>query len=93
MTEPRTFAPRERKKPLYTGDPNATMTICVKKLRRHLPSDLQLIIVPPLEPGKDDYNGEVLSEEAIKGAGLDKPSYLMVCRHCKQDPMMHTKSD
>jgi hypothetical protein len=37
------------KKPLYTGDPNATMTICVKKLRRHLPSDLSYAIIPPGE--------------------------------------------
>lgn len=80
------------KKPLYSGDPHATMTICVKKLRRHLSSDLQLVVVPPLEAGKVDYTGEVLSEEAIKSAGLDKPSYLVVCRHCKQDPMIPVKS-
>jgi len=48
--------PNQSRKPLYTGDPNATMTICVKKLRRHLPSDLQLVVVPPLEAGKVDYN-------------------------------------
>lgn len=78
------------RKPLYTGDPNATMTICVKKLRRHLSSDLQLVVVPPLEAGKVDYNGEVLSEEAIRRAGLDKLSYLVVCRHCKANPVIVT---
>jgi hypothetical protein len=34
------------KKPLYFGDPNATLTICYKKRRRHLPSDFGYKIEP-----------------------------------------------
>lgn len=77
------------KKPLYTGDPNATMTMCVKKLRRHISADLRLMVAPPLVAGQLDHNGEVLSEEAIKAAGLDKPIYMMICRHCKEDPVIY----
>lgn len=74
------------KKELYTGDPNATMTMCVKKLRRHLESDLQMLVVQPVKPGTVDKNGEVLSDEAIKSMGLDKKTYMFICKHCKQVP-------
>jgi hypothetical protein len=71
------------KKPLYFGDPNATMTICVKKMRRHLRSDLQVFVVPALTTDVE-YNGEKLSEEAIKKVGLDQPTFWSICKHCKQ---------
>lgn len=73
------------KKPPYIGNPNATLTICYEKCRRHLPSDLLVYTVPPLE-SQVDKSGEKLSEEAIKKAGLDKPTYIVRCRHCKEDP-------
>jgi hypothetical protein len=60
------------KKPLYTGDPNATLTMCPKKLRRHLPHDVQFVsvILPATEEG-----------------GKPRVETTPVCRHCKQNPM------
>lgn len=34
------------KKEPYIGDPNATLTMCAKKLRRHLRADMQTFVIP-----------------------------------------------
>jgi hypothetical protein len=62
------------KKPLYFGDPTATLTICVKKMRRHVQRDIRLMVMP----------GAVESEQGQE----DRPrvQVVPVCKHCKQDP-------
>ncbi len=39
-------------KELYTGDPNATLTMCYRKRRRHLSSDFGYEILPADDEGK-----------------------------------------
>lgn len=73
------------KKPLYTGDPTSTMTICYTKRRRHQQSDIAVFVLPALK-SQVDMNGQTLSPEAIKQMGLDKDQPLLLCKHCRQDP-------
>jgi hypothetical protein len=40
------------KKEPYTGDPNATLTICYRKRRRHLPIDFDYVIEPAAPEGE-----------------------------------------
>lgn len=73
------------KKQPYTGDPNATLTICLKKHRRHLRSDLAYVFTA--DEATDDG-------PQAKGEGESQPFPLermaIICRHCKQDPRIHT---
>lgn len=61
------------KKPLYTGDPNATMTMCYKKRRRHTSSDL-------------DY--AVVESEPIPVTNPKGMTVTIICKHCKQMPFL-----
>lgn len=68
------------KKPLYTGDPTATLTMCYAKRRRHLGSDLTIYPIPEIENPADKatyilrckhchQNGCVNSSESV----IDSP--------------------
>ncbi len=62
------------KKDPYTGDPNATMTMCYKKLRRHTSNDLDYALAPnQSEPGSD-------TPKTV--------NVQVICKHCKQHPFL-----
>ncbi len=67
------------KKPPYTGDPNATMTMCYKKMRRHLPIDLVFLPVP-VEVDPAD-GGELTADKP-------KVEVVIFCRHCGEFPII-----
>ena len=69
------------KKEPYTGDPDAVLTICAKKLRRHRSADLMKVSVP-VEPTD------------VQDAPDDAPRTLtaIFCRHCKQSPFIEPEA-
>lgn len=69
-----TTQPKTKKQP-YTGDPNATMTSCPKKLRRHLPRDVTYLV----------SKSEPVPETNPKGVTV-----VPVCKHCKQFPYIQS---
>lgn len=60
------------KKPLYAGDPNATLTMCYKKRRRHMSNDFDYAMVKS-KPSPDNSKGM---------------TFTIICKHCKQTPFL-----
>ena len=71
-------------KPLYTGDPDATLTVCTKKLRRHLSRDL-LYVPVAIEP---DQNTNQAGEDT-NAETAPRVEVIVLCKHCKQDPVLY----
>lgn len=61
------------KKPLYAGDPNATLTMCYEKLRRHTSNDF-------------DYS--VVKSEPVPDTNPKGMTVTIICKHCKQTPFL-----
>lgn len=59
------------KKPLYAGDPNATLTMCYKKRRRHT---------------SNDFDYAVVKSEPVPGTNPKGMAVIIICKHCKQTP-------
>lgn len=67
------------KKSPYLGDPNATLTICYEKRRRHLPKDLVYIPVPvETDP---NAGGEIPADKP-------KVEVAIICKHCGLNPLI-----
>ncbi len=65
---------KSNKRPLYLSDPNATLTMCYKKLRRHTSNDLDYALAP--------NQSEAASDEP-KAVNV-----RVICKHCKSDPFL-----
>lgn len=66
------MSPTIPKKQPYTGDTDSTLTICPKKLRRHLGRDFTYVFIPT---DQTDEHGKQLTAVAP------------MCKHCKQSPV------
>ena len=82
---------RNRKKPLYTGDPNATTTICPKKMRRHHSGDFGYVLQPRVNA--DATPSTDTSESAETQDQRPAMTVYIFCRHCKQDPFIPKSKD
>lgn len=78
--------PTPKKEP-YTGDPNATLTICPKKLRRHLRSDVFVSLVP------NEATANAIQSTDPHEPAEPKFEVIFLCKHCKQDPVYPVEVD